>query len=91
MTVAGITGGTVTPALPANTTPTQGDTVTLDIASNRGHQFQSLTVNTVDDSGNVTGTVQTSEVTAGSKYTFVMPSEKVVVNASFTPKHTTST
>ncbi|MBR5359274.1 MAG: FecR domain-containing protein, partial [Lachnospiraceae bacterium] len=86
MTIAGgITGGTVSTPLAAGSAPAQGDTVTLNLAPNVGHSFNSLTVNTVDDNGNITGSVNTTEVTAGSQYTFVMPTEKIVVNASFTP------
>lgn len=86
MTIAGgITGGSVSTPLAAGSAPAQGETVTLNLVPNVGHSFNSLTVNTVDDNGNVTGSVNTTEVTAGSQYTFVMPTEKIVVNATFTP------
>lgn len=86
MTIAGgITGGSVSTPLAAGSAPAQGETVTLNIAPNTGHSLTSLTVNTVDDNGNVTGSVNTTEVTPGSQYTFVMPAEKTVVNASFNP------
>jgi uncharacterized repeat protein (TIGR02543 family) len=86
MTIAGgITGGVVTTPLAAGTGPATGDTVILDVTPDRGHSLQTLTVNTVDGSGNVTGTVATVAVTAGRQYTFVMPADKTVVGATFAP------
>ncbi len=79
-----ITGGVVKPDQ-SNNAPVQGDTVTLNITPNRGHSLDHITINKVDDSGNVIGTVPTTEVDPGKKYTFDMPDTKVVVEASFTP------
>ena len=60
-------------------TAQKGQTVTLTLTANAGYKFGSVSVK--DASNN---SVQTTAVTAGTKYTFVMPESNVSVSASFT-------
>ncbi|MBR6080157.1 MAG: formylglycine-generating enzyme family protein [Treponema sp.] len=62
-------------------TAQKGQTVTLTLTANAGYKFGSISVK--DASNN---SVQTTTVTAGTKYTFVMPESNVTVSASFTPE-----
>ncbi len=74
---AGIENGTVTAD---KQTAQKNETVTLTLAANAGYKFGSISVK--DASNN---SVQTTAVTAGTKYTFVMPESNVTVSASFSP------
>ena len=67
-------------------TAQKGQTVTLTLTANAGYQFDSISVK--DASNN---NVQTTAVTAGTKYTFVMPESNVTVSASFTPESNAAT
>ena len=60
-------------------TAQKGQTVTLTLTANAGYKFGSISVK--DASNN---SVETTAVTAGTKYTFVMPESNVTVSATFT-------
>ena len=60
-------------------TAQKGQTVTLTLAANAGYKFGSISVK--DASNN---SVDTTAVTAGTEYTFVMPESNVTVSATFT-------
>jgi hypothetical protein len=62
-------------------TAQKDETVTLTLSASAGYEFDSISVK--DASNN---SVETTAVTAGTKYTFVMPESNVTVSASFTPK-----
>ena len=62
-------------------TAQKGQTVTLTLAANAGYQFGSVSVKDASNNG-----VETTAVTAGTKYTFVMPESNVTVSASFSPE-----
>ncbi len=78
---SGIENGTVTAD---KLTAQKGETVTLTLSASEGYEFDSISVK--DASNN---SVETTAVTEGSKYTFVMPESNVTVSASFTPKRYT--
>ncbi len=61
-------------------TAQKDETVTLTLAANAGYKFGSISVK---DAAN--NSVETTAVTQGTKYTFVMPESNVTVSASFTP------
>ena len=61
-------------------TAQKGQTVTLTLAASKGYWFDSIFVK--DASNN---SVEIVAVTAGTKYTFVMPESNVTVSATFIP------
>ncbi|ABI68386.1 chitobiase/beta-hexosaminidase C-terminal domain-containing protein [Syntrophomonas wolfei] len=75
ITVANVVGGTATITTNPVTEAAAGETVTVSIDGiEPGKQFKSITVTDTDG-----GAVTTTEVTAGSRYTFTMPTKAVTV------------
>ena len=75
ITVANVTGGTATVTTDPATEAAAGATVTVSIANiEAGKQFKSITVADPDSAA-----VATTEITAGSSYTFTMPAKAVTV------------
>ena len=72
---SGIANGTVTAD---KSSAEKGTTVTLTLSASEGYEFSTVSVK---DAGNVD--VETTAVTAGSKYTFTMPESNVTVTATF--------
>ena len=69
-----------------NATAEEDETVTLTIVPDGGYELDALTVK--DASNN---TVSTTEVTAGTEYTFTMPDANVTVTATFKAATTPAT
>ncbi len=76
ITVADVVGGTATVTTAPAALAEEGATVTVNIDSvQSGKQFKAIAVTDADSNN-----VETTEVTAGREYTFIMPAKPVTVN-----------
>jgi hypothetical protein len=79
VTIADVVGGTATVTANPNTDVLQGETVTVTISNiESGKTFSSIVVTGDDTSGSIT----TTEGTAGAEYAFTMPAEDVTVTVT---------